>query len=99
MSSPDALVSYYGSALPNLLDLAPEVSAPSLHHFGLSDDYIDAGTVERIREAVTSTEADVRFETYAGANHAFDNEDFFYFDAESSALAWSRTLAFLAEHL
>ena len=31
---PDALVSYYGSALPNLLALAPQVSAPSLHHFG-----------------------------------------------------------------
>ena len=97
-AEPDALVSYYGSALPHLVDLAPRVTAPSLHHFGLADDYIDADTVARIREAVTATSANVRFETYPGANHAFDNHDFYYYDADSSALAWARTLEFLAEH-
>ena len=45
---PDFLVSYYGSALPNLLDAAADVRAPSLHHFGLADAYIPAETVERI---------------------------------------------------
>ncbi len=33
-SSPDVVVSYYGSALPRLLDLAPNVNAACLHHFG-----------------------------------------------------------------
>ena len=91
----DALVSYYGSALPDLLDLAPQVTLPSLHHFGLSDDFIDAATVARIREAVTAGDAPVTFETYEGANHAFDNDDYYYYDPEASALAWQRTLEFL----
>ncbi|HLS49431.1 MAG TPA: dienelactone hydrolase family protein, partial [Actinomycetaceae bacterium] len=30
----DALVSYYGSALPRLLHLADKVTVPTLHHFG-----------------------------------------------------------------
>lgn len=98
-ASPDVLVSYYGSALPDLLDLAPRVTAPSLHHFGTADAYIDAEAVERIRAAVTAGPGPVRFETYEGANHAFDNPDFVLHHPEASAAAWARTLAFLGEHL
>jgi carboxymethylenebutenolidase len=99
VTDPDCLVSYYGSALPDLLGLAPQVSAPSLHHFGLADDYIPRETVERIREAVTAGDNQVVFETYEGANHAFDNDDFFLHHPEASRLAWQRTLGFLGEHL
>ena len=94
---PDCLVSYYGSALPGLLDAAPSVTMPSLHHFGLADSYLDEPTVRRIEAAVTPQGA--RVETYEGADHAFDNVDFVGYDAEASALAWSRTEAFLAEVL
>ena len=97
--SPDALVSYYGSAIPDLLDLAPLVKAPSLHHFGLADDYIDSASVERIRAAVTADGRPVEFEVYEGANHAFDNDDFFLHHPEASALAWQRTLDFLGRTL
>lgn len=97
VAEPDAMVSYYGSAIPGLLDLAPQVTAPSLHHFGLSDDYIDVDTVARIRAAVAG--GGVRFETYEGANHAFDNPDFAFHHPEASALAWGRTLDFLGEQL
>lgn len=96
--APDVMVSYYGSAIPGLLDLAPQVSAPSLHHFGLADEYIDADTVARIREAVAGRDG-VEFETYVGANHAFDNSDFVLHHPEASALAWQRTVAFLHERL
>lgn len=100
VDSPDVLVSYYGSALPDLLDLAPQVTAPSLHHFGTADAYIDSETVERIRAAVTAAPGGpVRFETYEGANHAFDNPDFVLHDPEASETAWARTLEFLGEHL
>ncbi|MDQ3505916.1 MAG: dienelactone hydrolase family protein [Actinomycetota bacterium] len=99
VDDPDVLVSYYGSSIPELLDLAPKVRAPSLHHFGTADDYIDPATVERIREAVTAGDQLVEFETYAGANHAFDNPDFMLHNPEASALAWQRTLAFLAREL
>ena len=98
-ADPDCLVSYYGSALPDLLGLAPQVTAPSLHHFGSADDYIPVESVERIREAVTAGGTEVQFETYEGANHAFDNDDFFLFHGSASALAWERTLGFLGEHL
>ena len=93
----DALVSYYGSALPRLLELAPAVTAPSLHHFGEADSYIPATAVAAIREA---TRRDgVEFHTYPGADHAFDNSRPEFHHAEASALAWRRTLAFLATHL
>lgn len=95
----DALVSYYGSGLPGLLELAPQVTAPSLHHFGTADDFLDADTVARIRDAVTSGSAPVEFETYEGANHAFDNDVFVLHHPEASKLAWQRTLTFLAREL
>ena len=104
----DALVSYYGSALPALLGivdgvpaqagLGPEaVTAPSLHHFGLSDSYIEPDKVEQVRQAVSGE--GVEFETYEGADHAFDNPDFFLHDPEASRLAWERTSAWLTEKL
>ena len=98
VADPDVLVSYYGSALPSLLALAPEVTAPSLHHFGLADSYIDAATVAQVEQAVAGR-PDVTFATYPGADHAFDNDDFMFFDAEASARAWQGTVEFLAERL
>lgn len=98
VADPDALVSYYGSSLPGLLELAPQVTAPSLHHFGLADSFLDQPTVERVREAV-DTRPDVEFETYPGADHAFDNADIPLHHPEASALAWERTADFLARRL
>lgn len=98
VNSPDVLVSYYGSSLPDLLDLAPTVTAPSLHHFGLADSYIDRPTVERL-QATLGQQANVTFETYDGADHAFDNPDFALHHEVASVLAWERTVGFLGEHL
>ncbi len=95
---PDCLVSYYGSALPNLLGLAPQVSTPSLHHFGLSDSFIPLAQVVEIQGAVQGD--DVDFVLSDGADHAFDNPDLPQLHhPEASALAWERTVAFLEEHL
>lgn len=93
----DALVCFYGSALPNLLALAPAVTAPSLHHFGEADSYIPMETVAQIRDAVSRE--GVEFHTYPGADHAFDNSRPEFHHAEASALAWARTLEFLADRL
>lgn len=89
----DCLVSYYGSALPTLLELAPRVTCPSLHHIGESDSYLDAESRAGIREAVTAQGAE--FHGYPGADHAFDNDDFVLFHADASAAAWERTAEFL----
>jgi carboxymethylenebutenolidase len=108
-SSPDVLVSYYGSALPDILGLvepdAPvtvvepgAVTAPSLHHFGLADRFLTPPVVEQVREALEPLEQ-VTFHGYETADHAFDNPDFFLHDAEASRLSWERTTAWLAQHL
>jgi carboxymethylenebutenolidase len=98
VTEPDVLISYYGSSLPDLLDLVDDVKAPSLYHFGLADSYIAPDTVEQIRTALVGR-PDVAFETYEGADHAFDNPDFPLHHAQASALAWQRTVAFLDTHL
>lgn len=105
----DALVSYYGSALPALLGVAPEqpgipvldaasVSAPSLHHFGLSDAFIPRDVVEQLEARLSAVDG-VTVVTHEGGDHAFDNADFQLYDEASSRAAWERTVAWLAEHL
>lgn len=98
VSAPDVLVSYYGSALPQLLELAPRVDMPSLHHFGSDDAYIDADSVARIRQAVTAN-PQTEFYTYPGAGHAFDNPHPAFHHPEASRQAWDRTAEFLTRHL
>jgi carboxymethylenebutenolidase len=99
VEDPAVLVSYYGSGLPGLLHLAPQVTAPSLHHFGTADSYLDTGTVAAIEAAVATGASRLEFERYEGADHAFDNDDLALHHPEASALAWSRTLRFLAREL
>lgn len=94
---PDALVAYYGSAIPGLLALAADITCPSLHHWGEADSFFPPPVVEHVRAAVTSHGA--QFHSYAGAEHAFDNPHPRFHHADASGLAWSRTLAFLADTL
>lgn len=96
---PDVLVSYYGSALPDLLHLAGSVTCPSMHHFGTADTYLPLDVVADIRQAVTGTEHPAKIELYEGAGHAFDNPAPAFHHIGASAIAWPRTLAFLAAHL
>ncbi|WP_230977526.1 dienelactone hydrolase family protein [Georgenia yuyongxinii] len=96
-AEPDVLVSYYGSALPRLLDLAPRVTAPSLHHFGTDDAYIPMHQVEAIRDAVAGPE--VEFHLHPGAGHAFDNPHPVFHHPQAATSAWATTTRFLADHL
>lgn len=93
----DALVSYYGSALPGLVD-GPPVHVESLHHFGDSDAFIDAGQVAHIREVVERDGAE--FHVWEGANHAFDNPapELGFHDPRASRVAWEVTVDWLAQH-
>lgn len=97
VEQPDVLVSYYGSSVPGMIDLAEQVTCPSLHHYGLADSYIDVDTVAAIGQRLRA--AGARFETYPGADHAFDNSEMPLHHPEASDLAWSRTLDFLGAHL
>lgn len=93
----DALVSYYGSALPGLVDHV-RVAAPSLHHFGLADDFIPIHMVRHI-EDVLMRGSGTAFVTHDGANHAFDNDDMQWFHRFASDAAWAGTAEFLADQL
>lgn len=95
VSPVDALVSYYGSALPTLLDR--DVAAPSLHHFGTADQFIPMEQVEKIRTHVEKAGAE--FHLYDGADHAFDNTLPAFHHAQAAAAAWPRTLEFLKQNL
>ncbi|TCO18180.1 carboxymethylenebutenolidase [Kribbella steppae] len=92
MSPADVLVSYYGSALPQLLDLAPKVTARSLHHFGDADAYLPVDDIVAVLDG-----AEVH--RYPGAGHAFDNPLPAFHHAEASELAWRRTVEFLSRQL
>ncbi|PKW26958.1 dienelactone hydrolase family protein [Phycicoccus duodecadis] len=94
----DALVSFYGSALPGITEAVPSVTTPSLHHFGEDDAYIPMDVVRTIRERVSGG-GSVDFHTYPGADHAFDNDDFVNHDPQASAAAWATTESWLREHL
>lgn len=96
-SSADLLVSYYGSALPQLLSLAPKVDAVSLHHFGDADEYLSNEVIDQIVAAVEVPGNEIY--RYAGAGHAFDNPLPAFHHTEASALAWTRTESFLSRHL
>ena len=108
-SAPDALVSYYGSALPDLLGVvepdprvtvvgAEAVTAPSLHQFGMIDQFLTRPVVEQI-QGLLEPLPNVTWYGYETADHAFDNPDFFLHDPDASRLAWERTSAWLAATL
>ncbi len=108
-AAPDALVSYYGSALPDLLGVGepdprvtvvgPEgVRAPSLHHFGMADQFLTRPVVEEV-QGLLEPLPHVTWHGYETADHAFDNPDFFLHDPDASRLAWERTSSWLAATL
>lgn len=96
-ASPAACVSYYGSGVPDMIDLLDQVTCPTLFHFGSTDDYIAAEGVERLAEALGGRPGFVLNVEKAG--HAFDNhESEIFYDAAAARAAWAKTMAFLTEH-
>lgn len=95
----DVAVSYYGSGVAASIDRAEDISCPLLFHFGGDDPFLPADDIETIRSA-TASMPNVEMLVQPDAGHAFDNhlsENFWNPDA--AAQAWTRTAAFLAEHL
>ena len=89
-------VPYYGSGVP--ADQAASIKAPLQLHFAATD--------ERINKAWPAYEAalkknKVRYDVhhYANTQHGFHNDTTPRYDEAAAKLAWSRTLAFFAEHL
>ncbi len=94
---PSACISYYGSGVPSMLGMIEQVSCPTLFHFGNADAYIPNDGVDAVGTAIAGRAGFVL--NVENAGHAFDNHEseMFYNEAAARA-AWSKTMAFLAEH-
>jgi carboxymethylenebutenolidase len=89
---PSVCVSYYGSGVPGMLDRLPDVSCPTLFHFGNADAYIPNEGVEALAAALPSG----MVLNVEAAGHAFDNhESEMFFDEGAAKAAWAKTMAFL----
>lgn len=96
--SPDAVVPYYGSAVNSMLGMLPGLTCPTMFHYGNDDPFIPEPAIAEVEQAVAGM-ANVTFHRYA-AGHAFSNWDApSMYQQEAAELAWSRTMAFFAEHL
>lgn len=97
-ADPSCCVSYYGSGVPSMLDLASSVQCPVLFHFGSSDAYIPSDGVEALN-AILPSHPNLTLNVEL-AGHAFDNHVApMFHDAPAAASAWSKTLAFLERNL
>ncbi len=96
---PDAVVSYYGSGVPEMVKRFGELTVPTLLHFGGSDPFIPTDQIDAVIAAVPRHPA-IELNVEAGAGHAFDNHEAAMFhDADAAAHAWELTRSFLAAHL
>jgi len=97
-AEPVACVSYYGSGVPSMLGMLPQVQCPTLFHFGNQDAYIPNEGVDAVGEAIAGHEGFVLNVEQAG--HAFDNHESEMFWNEAAAkAAWAKTMAFLGLYL
>jgi carboxymethylenebutenolidase len=94
-----AVVSFYGSGVPDSLDALDRITAPVLFHFGGSDPYIPRDQVSRVEQAAAGKH-NVEVHVEEDAGHAFHNRMAPMFHmAEPAARAWRRTEEFLQRHL
>jgi carboxymethylenebutenolidase len=95
----DAVVSFYGSGVPDAVGLINRIDAPLQFHFGGSDPYIPRDRVDVVEQAVRGR-PNVEFHVQEEAGHAFHNRKApMFYRPEPAARAWALTEAFLAKHL
>jgi len=91
-----AAVPFYGGGVP--AEDVPAINAPLLIHHGELDKRLLARWPD-YEEALKAAGKTYTAHIYAGANHGFHNDTTSRYDTKAAELAWSRTLAFFAEHL
>ncbi|MBL8270908.1 dienelactone hydrolase family protein [Steroidobacter sp.] len=91
-----AAVPFYGGQAPSAD--AARIKSPIQLHFAENDERVNAGWPEY---EVALKVAGVRYEahTYSGTQHGFNNDTTPRYDAAAAALAWQRTVDFLAKEL
>ncbi|HTT53080.1 MAG TPA: dienelactone hydrolase family protein [Streptosporangiaceae bacterium] len=95
----DVLISFYGSAVPDSLDLLGQISAPVQFHFGGSDPYIPRDQVRAVEQAAARY-PNVEMNVEEDAGHAFHNRKApMFHQPEPAARAWQKAEEFLGRHL
>lgn len=87
-----AVVGYYGGQIARHLDRPPH--SPTLLHYGQTDHTIPMADVERIR----SQRPECELHVYA-AGHGFNCDERASYEPQAAALAWQRSMQFLAAQL
>jgi len=93
-----AVVMFYGSPITDEGEV-DRLGAPLMGHFGAEDRGITAERVSRLETALKRAGKDAQIFTYAGAGHAFMNDERDSYHPDAAKQAWARTLAFLQQHL
>jgi carboxymethylenebutenolidase len=98
-ADPAAVVSFYGSAVPENVALLEQITAPVQFHFGGSDPFIPREQVALVEQAAAGR-ANVEMLVEESAGHAFHNRKApMFHNPEPAARAWQRTEEFLRRHL
>ena len=97
-ASLSAAVMFYGSP-----ELKPErlaaLKAPLQGHFGGADQGIEVARVDELRNQLKALGKTADIYVYAGAGHAFMNEDGHSYQPDAARLAWARVLSFFQKYL
>jgi carboxymethylenebutenolidase len=96
---PAAVLSFYGSAVPDATGLMDRIDAPLLLVFGGSDPYIQRDRVAVVEQAAEGR-PNVVVHVEEEAGHAFHNSEApMFHHPEAAGRTWQVALAFLDEHL
>lgn len=95
----DAVVSFYGSAVPGHLEVLEQIDSPLQFHFGGSDSYIPRDQVASVEQAAAGRD-NVEIHVQEDAGHAFHNRKApMFYVPDPADRAWRRTEDFLRRHL
>jgi carboxymethylenebutenolidase len=93
----DASVAYYGRQVPAAQ--VPAIKAALLLHYAEHDDGTNAG-IAAFETALKANNKPYSLYVYPGTQHAFNNDTgAARYNKAAADLAWSRTVAFLKQHL
>ncbi len=94
----DASIGYYGVGLEELTGEASNMTGALMLHIAGEDKFVPKEAQEKIHAALDGQES-ITLHDYPGMDHAFTRQGGDHYDEEKAALADTRSIAFLKEHL
>jgi carboxymethylenebutenolidase len=95
-----AAVTYY-YVMPHGKPDFTQIKGPVLGHFGTADEFVSVDDAEALEAEIRDAGAEVTFEFYQGAGHAFFNDTnrLGTYDKAHAEASWQRTVSFLRSGL